>query len=127
MGFACGPVTMAPGDTQEVAVAEMAAGATPGVDRLAAISLLRYQAGQVPDAVLGTRDMQRPLAFALRQNYPNPFNPKTTISYALASPSRVSLKVFNLVWQEVRTLVDGVEDAGGQAPFIDVRKMLVLR
>lgn len=42
MGLASGSFTMAPGDTQEVVVAEIAAGAMPGVDRISAVSLLKY-------------------------------------------------------------------------------------
>jgi hypothetical protein len=42
MGLASGPFTMAPGDTQEIVVAEIAAGAIPGVDRLSAVGLLKF-------------------------------------------------------------------------------------
>lgn len=42
MGLASGPFSMAPGDTQEVVVAEICAGAIPGVDRLSAVSLLKF-------------------------------------------------------------------------------------
>jgi hypothetical protein len=42
LGLSSGPFTMAPGDTQEIVVAEIAAGAIPGVDRLAAIGLLKF-------------------------------------------------------------------------------------
>jgi hypothetical protein len=42
MGLSSGPFTMAPGDTQEIVVAEICAGASPGVDRLAAVSLLKF-------------------------------------------------------------------------------------
>lgn len=51
-------------------------------------------------------------AFALHQNYPNPFNPGTTVSYDLAQRSLVSLRVFNLIGQEVTTLVSGERAAG---------------
>src|ERR1035437_2940473 len=45
-GSASGPFTLAPGDTQEVVVAEMVAGAIPGVDRISAISLCKYYDAQ---------------------------------------------------------------------------------
>jgi len=49
-----------------------------------------------------------PVAFVnnLEGNYPNPFNPTTTIKYSIASPGRVSLKIYNAAGQLVRTLVD---------------------
>jgi hypothetical protein len=53
-----------------------------------------------------------PATFSLHQNYPNPFNPATTITFDLAERSEVHLRIFNLLGQEVATLVDGVREAG---------------
>ena len=50
--------------------------------------------------------------FGINQNYPNPFNPSTRIPYVLPAPGGVSLKVYNLLGQEVRVLVDEPQGAG---------------
>ncbi|MHB8580368.1 MAG: FlgD immunoglobulin-like domain containing protein [Ignavibacteriaceae bacterium] len=53
-----------------------------------------------------------PDQFALSQNYPNPFNPSTTIKYQLAKDTRVSLTIYDMLGQEVRTLVSSEQSAG---------------
>ena len=51
-------------------------------------------------------------SFALYQNYPNPFNPSTSIRYRVPSKSHVGLAIYNLVGQQVATLVDEEKQAG---------------
>jgi hypothetical protein len=58
-----------------------------------------------------------PSAYALHQNYPNPFNPSTTISFDMPSAGQAKLSVFNMLGQEVATLVNG-SMASGRASIV---------
>ena len=56
--------------------------------------------------------MPIPEGYRLRQNYPNPFNPSTTVEYGVPGDCQVTLKVYNLKGQLVRTLVNEYKLAG---------------
>jgi flagellar hook capping protein FlgD len=53
-----------------------------------------------------------PESFGVAQNYPNPFNPSTEISYDLPESGNVSFEIYNILGQNVKTLVNGYQDAG---------------
>jgi hypothetical protein len=58
---------------------------------------------------------QKPSNYALGQNYPNPYNPVTQITYQLPQPGVVSLKIYNVQGQLVRTLVNEYKPAGAHS------------
>jgi len=100
------------------------------------------------DVVTGVEEENLlPTVYSLYNNYPNPFNPATTISYDLPKQSMVTLKVYNIVGEEIAILVNSEQNAGRYkidwnasqlasgvyfyriqaAEFVDVKKMILLR
>jgi hypothetical protein len=73
-----------------------------------------YTTMKLPTPDLGTIDTVKssPSDYALRQNYPNPFNSSTTIRFELPVESNVKVRIFNLLGEEIVTLVDAKEQAG---------------
>jgi hypothetical protein len=74
-----------------------------------------FDGSQLSNAVvaLGSLSVEStPTEFALLQNFPNPFNPETTIKYNVAEGGSVSLRIYNVVGQVVRTLVAEQQSAG---------------
>lgn len=119
--------SIAPAGNQPVTVTFNSTGLTAGTYRgiLAIVSNdaprsprnIPVRLSVLPSDVREQRGTGIPKEFALEQNYPNPFNPTTTISYSLPTEATVRLKIFNMLGQEVITLVDAPHAAG----YYDVR------
>ena len=61
--------------------------------------------------------------YLLSANYPNPFNPNTTISYQLPKSGQVTIKVYDVLGNEVKTLVNGYKPAGQYSVNFDAAKL----
>jgi hypothetical protein len=85
--------------------------------------LFLYQKG--PSTATGVEDRlgTMPKKYSLLQNYPNPFNPTTVIGYQLPATSNVSLKVYNLLGEEVAILVEGIRQPGTYQATFDGSKL----
>ncbi len=72
-----------------------------------------------PSAIIENGYNNTPHEFSLDQNYPNPFNPSTTIKWQLAAGSFVTLKVYDVIGNEVATLINNELDAGSHSVNFD--------
>ncbi|MHB9041612.1 MAG: DUF5666 domain-containing protein, partial [Melioribacteraceae bacterium] len=78
-------------------------------------NLKAVQVQQISGSVTSVNDGGKeslPTDYELKQNYPNPFNPTTSISFTLSKVENVSLTVYNIIGQEVASLVNGQMNAG---------------
>ncbi len=79
---------------------------------------------EVLDLVTGVENENNLVSnFSLEQNYPNPFNPSTSIRYQVSSNSNISLKVYDVLGNEVATLVNEEKPAGRYEVKIDASEL----
>ncbi len=116
------------GTTQGVRVSYMIIARNGASVQFTAVDTLSPSSGTIPVTAVQwttptTTHVQSvsnvPAAFALGQNYPNPFNPSTTIRFTLPASGPVTLKVFNLLGEEVATLVNETVGAGESSVRFD--------
>ena len=69
-----------------------------------------------------TKSYALPTSFSLSQNFPNPFNPTTTITYNVPSMEYVTLTVYDILGNEISTLINRVHDAGSYSVVFDASK-----
>ncbi len=79
-------------------------------------SEFRFHYGKLTDIADETGDI---FNYSLSQNYPNPFNPTTTIEFTLPKSGNVELSVYNLLGEEITTLIDGYKTQGNHSINFD--------
>ncbi|HLX11446.1 MAG TPA: T9SS type A sorting domain-containing protein, partial [Bacteroidota bacterium] len=85
--------------------------------------LMIVEYGAVDGVKIPGTALDIPKGYELLQNYPNPFNPTTMITYSMPKEGHVVLQVFNMLGQEVRTLVDGVQSPGYRTVMFDASNL----
>ncbi|MEK7263045.1 MAG: T9SS type A sorting domain-containing protein, partial [Bacteroidota bacterium] len=85
-----------------------------GVKRASDVKLVKLVPGKRSTRFTQLLADERPKEYQLYQNYPNPFNPTTTIRFDLPQASNVTLKIYNILGQEITTLLHHQEYEDGQ-------------
>lgn len=104
-----GPFTINSGQTQSIAFAIAAASTLDELRNAIKRSRLKYQS--IPTGINENKE-EIPAEVVLYQNYPNPFNPTTTIKYSIPKPEFVKIKLFDVLGNEIATLVNEYKQAG---------------
>lgn len=84
----------------------------PFVDHPEYVNYINFYTVSYKSPVGIEKNLKDELSYKLYQNYPNPFNPSTTISYEISKPGNLTLKVYDVMGKEIRTLVEGYQTEG---------------
>ena len=114
-----GPTDIDPGSSVTYTVAYMYSTSLAGLQTVSDAAVARFTGATA--VKLPTSNV--PEKNSLEQNYPNPFNPSSTIEYSIAKESPVTLKVYNMLGQEVSTLVRGRLTPGRYTSQFDGSKL----
>jgi hypothetical protein len=91
-----------------------------GSDEEGGLFILKQEAtGELNKKATENSDSDVPVTYSLEANHPNPFNPETTIEFQLPEATQVTLKIYNAIGQEVRTLVNSVYQQGSHQVIWD--------
>jgi len=127
--------TVAPGDSVKVEVIFNSGGLSSGIytgsleissndPALPTVSIPVHMMVNTVTSSAEPPDVDLPRQYFLGQNYPNPFNPTTTIRFGLPEQSSVSIKIYSMLGQDIRTLVNESRDAGYHEALWDGRNDL---
>jgi hypothetical protein len=75
--------------------------------------------GNYGQLVLDVEEDNNPANFVLYQNYPNPFNPATTIKYQIPEDGFVTIKIYDILGNEVKTLINEQKSKGSYSLMLD--------
>jgi hypothetical protein len=87
------------------------------------VQMIMIEGGDIHLSVDDAASSEIPRSYRLNQNYPNPFNPSTRIGYQLPANAFVVLKVFDVLGNEVETLVNERQNAGNHAVFFNAENL----
>jgi len=110
------------GDSVNVTNTQMTINLQPGEFRIYTTKKLPTPEPGLLTSVESTNEIL-PAKFELYQNYPNPFNPVTYITYDLPVDTKVQLKIYNTLGQEVTTIVDEFQKAGSYLKSFDATEL----
>ncbi|MBI1804332.1 MAG: T9SS type A sorting domain-containing protein [Ignavibacteriae bacterium] len=121
--------TLTPGSGYWIEVTqegELILGGSGGLAKTSAViqALLADTPPAPPDAANNAHPLSHiPQQLSLEQNYPNPFNPTTSFNYALPAAGEVSLRIYNMLGEEVATVVNRFEMAGYKSVGFDASSL----
>ncbi len=87
------------------------------------IAQILFVAGRTDSSFSNVQNDLNRIDYKLKQNYPNPFNPTTKINYSVPYLSKVTMKVFDVLGNEIKTLVNEEQDLGNYQVVFDAQQL----